>query len=109
MLTTAAARVVSEQLSDAREADVSEMCDGGEDGECLLLYEEEGEHELVSAVQRCNDYNMEEYLPVWVESEQVGWISEEMAIHLQPHTGKPLAIAPSPPTPLPTNALKKSF
>jgi len=75
-------RVMSSSESSAEEADVAALCSELEgEEECLIRYEEEIDETvppLLTAVRRCNEYDPNDFIPVLVGDEQVGWTPLDM-------------------------------
>jgi len=69
-------RFQAEQL-ESLAPDVEMYCDSDEpEGACVLRYKEERPvRALLSAVQRCNTYQLSEFTPLLVDAEQVGWLN----------------------------------
>ena len=72
---------------DAREDDIEAFCDDREnEGECVVRFqEEEPDGGLLAAVRRCNTYDPDDFLPVMLGDEQVGWVNADMLDALLPH------------------------
>jgi len=69
--------------------DVVAVCNVDDDmDECVLRYSEETEAEvtspLLAAVQRCNNFDLSDYMPVVVGDDQVGWARGALVDALAP-------------------------
>jgi len=70
-------RFQTEQTQSLAPDDAEVYCDLDEsESECALRYQEEFQvGPLLSAVQRCNSYELSEFTPVLVDEKQVGWLN----------------------------------